>query len=78
MFVGDYRPTKRLGVEELDGAVNLVSEAVSRMRDDGVAHVEMYEGMLLALQMIRNGHFEYPADFLAAFEAKVQDLTGGR
>jgi hypothetical protein len=76
MFVSDYRPTKRVGVEELDGAVRLFGQAVERLRAEGVAGVGWYEGAWLALVLLRDGKYEYPADFLAVFGNKCDEIFG--
>ena len=76
MFVNDYRPTKRIGIEELDGCINLFQQAIEAMNEDGVAGIEQYEGAWLALELLRNGKYEYPADFLAVFENKLEELYG--
>lgn len=73
MFVSDYRPTKRIGVEELDGCISMFEQAVERLHDDGVA-CEWHEGAWLALSLLRSGKFEYPADFMAVFENKLDEI----
>lgn len=76
-FVGDYRPTKRVGIEELDGAIKLLFDRINEAHENGEATVHHYEGAWLALDTIRNGRFEYPADFMAVFENQLNILEGG-
>ena len=78
MFVNDYRPTKRIGIEELEGAIKLLGDAADAMRADGVAGAAQYEGAMLALSAIRYGRFEYPRDFVAVFERDLEEYEEGR
>ena len=78
MFVGDYRPTKRVGIEELDGALNMLGDRIDRAYEDQDARQRFYEGAFVALQTMRFGHFEYPRDFMAAFEANIDRYIEGR
>jgi hypothetical protein len=73
MFVNDYRPTKRVGIEELDGCIKLLSEAAEALREEGVMGYEQYEGAALALSLIRYGKFEYPHEFVGVFENKLAE-----
>jgi len=75
MFVSDYRPTKRIGVEELDGCVSIFAQAVEDMNAESVPGIEFYEGAWLALSLIREGRYEYPGDFFAVFANKIEDMT---
>lgn len=74
-FVSDYRPTKRIGIEELDGAIKLLIDRVDEMQDNGEANAEFYEGAMLALETIRYGSFKYPQDFLAVLENQIKAYT---
>lgn len=74
-FVSDYRPTKRIGIEELDGAIKLLIDHVDEMQDNGEANAEFYEGAMLALETIRYGSFKYPQDFMAVLENKIRAYT---
>ena len=78
MFVGDYRPTKRIGIEELDGALNMFEELIVEAYENADARQRFYEGAYIALQTMRFGHFEYPRDFMAAFEANIDRYIEGR
>lgn len=75
-FIGDYRPTKRVGIEELDGCTRLLAQAVEDMDEAGVAGVDWYRGALLALSIMRDGRFEYPHEFVAVFERKLEEMEG--
>ena len=72
-FVSDYRPTKRIGIEELDGAIKLLIDHVDDMQDNGEANADYYMGAALALETIRYGSFKYPQDFVAVLENKIND-----
>ena len=73
MFVNDYRPTKRVGIDELDGCIKLMGDAAKALKENGVAGFEKYEGAALALSLIRFGKFEYPHEFVAVFENKLAE-----
>lgn len=75
-FIGDYRPTKRVGIEELDGCIKLLSDKLDEVADNGEASTALYMGALIAMETIRNGRFEYPRDFMAVFENRVKELEG--
>lgn len=74
-FVSDYRPTKRIGIEELDGAIKLLIDRIDGMQEYGEADYEYYEGAMLALETIRYGNFKYPHEFMAVLVNKVQAYT---
>ena len=71
-FISDYRPTKRIGIEELDGAIIAFANKLDEIEENGETCADCYVGALLALETIRHGNFEYPRDFLAVFDNKVQ------
>lgn len=75
-FIGDYRPTKRVGIEELDGCINLLTNKLEEIADTGETGGALYMGTLLTMQLIRGGRFEYPQEFMAAFENHVNELEG--
>lgn len=77
MFVGDYRPTKRVGIEELDGALRILRDRIDQACEDVDARQHFYEGAWLALRAIRFGQFEYPRDFVAVFENDLDTYTEG-
>ena len=76
MFIGDYRPTKRVGIEELDGCIRLLTDKLDEAADNGEVIAAIYMGALLTMETIRNGRFEYPCDFMAVFENRVNELEG--
>ena len=78
MFVGDYRPTKRVGIEELDGALKMLCERIDTAYADADARLHFYEGAWIALRAIRFGQFEYPRDFVWVFENDLDSYTSGR
>lgn len=73
-FIGDYRPTKRIGIEELDGCINLFCQRLDEIAENGEATEQLYIGALIALETIRTGRFEYPHEFLAVFNNRVDEL----
>ena len=76
MFVSDYRPTKRIGVEELTGAINTFLDRIEEVDENGEAHREIYIGALIVLELIRYGTYEYPRDLLAVFENRIKEMEG--
>lgn len=74
MFIGDYRPTKRIGIEELDGCINLLVNKLDDMVDNGEADSQIYMGALLTMEIIRNSKFEYPHEFVAVLENKIDEM----
>jgi len=73
-FIGDYRPTKRIGIEELDGCINLFCQRLGDIAANGEATAQYYVGALIALETIRTGRFEYPHEFLAVFDNRVNEF----
>lgn len=78
MFVGDYRPTKRVGIEELDGALRILRDRIDEAYAEQDGRLHYYEGAWLALRAIRFGQFEYPRDFMAVFENDIDSYIEGR
>jgi hypothetical protein len=76
MFIGDYRPTKRIGIEELDGCIKLLSDKLDEEADNGSVAAALYMGALITMEVIRNGRFEYPCDFMAVFDNRIKELEG--
>ena len=71
MFVTDYEPAKKVGVEELDGALLMLRDAIDEKTENGEADVARYEGAWAALFVLRFGRFNYPRDFMAVFEREL-------
>ena len=76
MFIGDYRPTKRVGIEELDGCIKLLSDSYELADERRDKRASLYMGALIALETMRHGRFEYPRDFMAVFENRVEEWEG--
>jgi hypothetical protein len=76
MFVSDYRPTKRVGIEELDGTLRMLRDAVDEGHADGDDRVRYFEGAWIALSTLRYGSFQYPRDFVAVFERNLNEYIG--
>lgn len=71
-FIGDYRPAKRVGVEELDGCIRMLTDKVDEMQEAGEADSEYYVGALLALECVRHGNYEYPRELAWVLEEKIK------
>lgn len=71
-FIGDYRPTKRVGVEELDGCIRMLTDKIDEMEEAGEAGSEYYVGALLALECVRYGNYEYPRELVWVLEEKLK------
>lgn len=78
MLVGDYRPTKRVGIEELEGALNVFSRRIDQAYEDADARQHYYEGAFLALSLVRFGNYEYPHELMDAFEVTLDNYIEGR
>ena len=78
MFVGDYRPTKRVGIEELDGVLRILRDRIDSAHEESDEKLNYYEGAWIALHAIRFGQFEYPRDFIAVFDNNMNAYTEGR
>ncbi len=76
VFIGDYRPTKRVGIEELDGCIKLLADKLDEVAESGKVSAALYMGALIAMETMRNGRFEYPCDFMAVFDNRVKELEG--
>lgn len=76
MFVSDYRPTKRIGIEEMDGALRMLRDRVDEAHADADSRVRYYEGAWIALSALRYGKFDYPRDFMAVFERDLDEYIG--
>ncbi len=72
MFVTDYEPAKKVGVEELEGALRMLRETVDDKRANGEADAAHYEGAWAALYVLRYGRFNYPRDFMALLENELR------
>ena len=75
MFVSDYRPTKRIGIEEMDGALLMLRDLIDDKRADGEADAPWYEGAWAAVHTMRFGKFEYPRDFMRVLENEIRMLS---
>lgn len=75
MFVSDYRPTKRIGIEEMDGALLMLRDEADERRANGEADAAWWEGAWAAVHVLRNGRFEYPRDFVAVLENTIKMLS---
>lgn len=78
MLVEDYQPKKRLGVEELDGLLNVLSEAVDEATEADEFDRDYYRGALIAVMCFRFHTLQYPRDFMAVFERYLNETNEGR
>lgn len=78
MFIDDYTPTKRIGMEELEGCVRMFEYRIDDHADDEIVSPTtwMDEGASLALRLILTGRFRYPTDFMDVFDMKRAELFG--
>lgn len=74
MFVTDYEPAKKVGVEELDGALLILRDAIDEKLENGEADAAYYEGAWAALFVLRYGRFNYPRDYFAVFERELENM----
>ena len=75
MLVEDYRPTKRLGVEELEGLVSILERRIDEKAMGDPTPREWVEwGAWLATHMLLTGSYRYPDDFMAVFDVKCDEL----
>ena len=77
MLIDDYRPMKRLGVEELDGLVNMLEQRIGAAAfDEPTPRQWRDEGAWLALHLLLTGRFDTPDTFLAVFDVKCEEIFG--
>ena len=76
-FIQDYRPTLRIGLDELHGACNVFRDRVDELYADADGRLRYYEGAWLALRLIESGRYEYPADFMAVFDNQLDEYMKG-
>lgn len=77
MLIDDYRPTKRVGLEELEGATRIFRERVDESFADADSRHKAYLGAWLVLHMLLVGNFKYPKDLLDSFEILLDDSLAG-
>lgn len=77
MLIDDYRPTKRVGLEELEGATRLFRENVEWALEEADSRYKAYLGAWLVLHMLLVGNYKYPKDLLDAFEVLLDDSLAG-
>ena len=77
MLIDDYRPTKRVGLEELEGATRIFRERVDESFADADSRHKAYLGAWLVLHMLLVSNFKYPKDLLDAFEILLDDSLAG-
>lgn len=69
------QPKIRLGIDEVDGLINVLAAEIDQRGEDGELSTLYYVGARAALEIIREQtHIEYPHDFLRLFDLKVQAL----
>lgn len=77
MLVDDYKPTKRLGIEEMEGLMNAIDQRLCDMALEGVddsANYHRHEGAWLTVHLLLACRFDNQADFLAVFDNKSNEL----
>ena len=79
MLVDDYTPTKRLGIEEMEGLQATFEHRMDNralgMNDDTP---EQYrdEGAWLAVHLLLTGRFKTQQDFIAVFDNMCGEVFG--
>ena len=77
VFVDDYTPMKRIGIEELEGCVNILDRILDEVAEDRTTPMAwMTSGARMALHLMLVGKFRYPQDFVDVFELKCAELYG--
>ena len=76
-FIQDYRPTLRVGLDELHGACTVFRDRIDELYANADDRLHYYEGAWIALRMMEGGRFEYPADFMAVFDNQIDEYTKG-
>ena len=75
MFVDDYVPKKRIGVEELEGCVNIFDRLIDEDPDKEISPLAwMMSGARLALHLMLVSKFRYPEDFVNVFLLRCRDM----
>ena len=77
MLVDDYTPTKRLGVEEMEGAASVFWERVEWARAEADARHKAYLGAWIILHLLLVSKIKYPNDLLEMFENILDSMIGG-
>ena len=77
MLIDDYKPTKRVGIEELEGATRIFRERVEWAFEEADSRHMAYLGAWLVLHLLLVCNFKYPKDLLEAFENLLEDHLAG-
>lgn len=78
MFIDDYTPMKRIGIEELEGCIRQLEGRIDEAVENGEDMLPVMwitEGAWLALHLMMTGRYKYGADFLAVFDEQVKRFT---
>ena len=79
MLVDDYTPTKRLGVEEMEGlqaALERRIDAAALDGTDATPRAWREEGAWLAVHLLLTCRFRTQEDFLQVFDVKSDEIFG--
>ena len=75
MLIDDYRPMKRVGMEELEGLVNMLEQRIDAAAFDEPGPQQWRdEGAWLVLHLLLTGRFDTPDTFLAVFDVKCEEI----
>lgn len=77
MLIDDYKPTKRLGIEELEGAAKVFREKVEWSFAEADSRHMAYLGAWIILHLFLVSKFNYPKDLLEAFENVLDGQLAG-
>lgn len=77
-FVSDYRPTKRIGMDELEGCVRIFERRIDEgmLERDPTPADWMDEGARLVLALVHDCNFKYPQDLVDVYDARRRELFG--
>ena len=77
MLVDDYTPTKRLGVEEMEGLQWALTTMMDDMEENEQAMTAAYyrlQGVWLTVHLLLTGRFKTQQDFIAVLLNKMNEL----
>lgn len=77
MLVDDYTPTKRLGIEEMEGASDVFWERVEWSYSEADSRHLAYLGAWIVIHLLLVSKVRYPGDLLKMFENILDEKMAG-